>query len=365
MRRFSVPLFLLLVCASLHAQAPRQADYTTLAKQADLVVADFQFHSGEKLQQLRLHYVTWGTPKRNAGGDITNAVLLLHGTLGKGIGWGNPVPGSDVHPLLGPGAPFDVGEYFVIAPDTIGTGQSSKPSDGLRMKFPHYNLEDIVKAERLVVEHLGVKHLRAILGASMGGRQTWQWAIQYPGFADGLVPMIASPFPNAGERGVIDFLPVAIIESDPAWQNGNYKKNPDSARLADILYGLFLSTPTRLLEQLPTRADAANYVRSGKGGFNFPDANDLIYMMNLNDGYDAWAHIDRVTCPVLMINMVDDRMVPVQLGQAKLVTDRMKNATYIEVTEQRSYGHRASGRTTAVWGPTLKQWLQQLPHSAN
>ena len=219
---------LLLLSALAPAQAPAVGDYTKLAVQGDYVVHDFKFHTGEKLPELRLHYAAWGTPRHNPAGEITNAVLLLHGTLGDGISWGHAyMSSSTLHPVLGPGGALDTGEYYVIAPDTIGSGKSSRPSDGLRMKFPHYNLEDIVSAERLLVEHVGVKHLIAVLGASMGGRQTWQWGVQYPEFMDALVPMISSPFPNVGRRGVIDFLPEAIIKADPGWKDGNYDKNPD------------------------------------------------------------------------------------------------------------------------------------------
>jgi len=228
----------------LGAQGP-PADYTSVAQGGDLSVRDFRFHDGEVLPELHLHYVTWGKPARNAAGEITNAMLLLHGTLGSGLSWGHAAPLSPAkHPLLGPGGPLDGEKYFVIAPDTIGSGKSSRPSDGLRMKFSHYNLEDIAAAERLVAEHLGVHHFVAVLGASMGGRQTWQWGVQYPDWMDALAPMISSPFPNSGRRGIIDFLPEAIIKNDPAWNEGNYTRNPDSARLAALTYSLFTHTAT-------------------------------------------------------------------------------------------------------------------------
>lgn len=372
MRRINtIAVFLLLACMSGFSQAPADGDYRKLATQGDYVVADFKFHTGETLPELRLHYATWGTPQRNAGGEITNAALLLHGTLGSGINWGAASPGDiafrgresaspSVHPLLGPGAALDVTQYYVIAPDTIGSGKSSKPSDGLRMKFPRYNLEDIVAAERLLVEHLGVKHLVAVLGASMGGRQTWQWGVQYPDFMDALVPMISSPFPNNGRRGVIDFLPEAIIKEDPAWKGGNYEKNPDSARLADLTYSIFLRTPTLLQKQMPTREDTEKWVAEGKGSFGWPDANDFIYMMELNNGFDAWSQIDHIHCPVLMINMAGDNMVPVELHHADEVVKRLKSAAYIEVPEEAEYGHGALGRTVTIWSPKLREWLKQV-----
>ena len=229
------------------------------------------------------------------------------------------------------------------------------------MKFPRYTLEDIVEAERLVVEHLGVTRLVAVVGASMGGRQAWQWGVQYPDRMDGLVPMIASPFPNAGLRGVIDALSVAMIKADPAWNGGNYDTNPDGARLADIAYGIFLSTPAMWQSRLPTREAAERYVREGRGPMGWPDANDLIYMLELNAGFDAWSQIDRIACPVLMINMAGDHMVPLELAHARQVTGRLEQATYLEVTDEASHGHGALRRTIDVWGPRLHEWLRALP----
>ena len=343
------------------AQASPDADYTSRATQGDYVVRDFKFHDGESLPELRLHYATWGTPKRNTAGDVINAVLLLHGTLGAGIDWGHAYATSPkMHPLMGPGGALDSAEYYVIAPDTIGSGKSSRPSDSLRMKFPHYNLEDIVKAERLLCEHLGAKHLIAVLGASMGGRQTWQWGVQYPEFMDALMPMISSPFPNAGRRGLIDYIPEQIIKSDPEWKNGDYDKNPDSARLADLTYSIFLRTPSWYWKELPTRESVAKLVREGPGQMHAPDANDFIYMMELNDGFDAWSQLDRINCPVFIINMTADNMVPVELHDAERAAARLKHATYLEIKEEAEYGHGALGRTVTIWGPKLRDWLHDV-----
>jgi homoserine O-acetyltransferase len=360
LRKVSLALVVVLVASLLPAQ-DTLGDYTSAAVEDDFIIPNFQFHSGQTLPELRIHYATWGRARRNSAGEVTNAVLLLHGTLGSGINWGKP-PETDpqIHPLFGPDGALNIGQYYVIAPDTIGSGKSSRPSDGLRMGFPHYNLEDIVKAERLLVDYLGVKHLVAVMGASMGGRQTWQWGIQYPGFMDALVPMISSPFPNAGRRGVIDYLPAAIIKADPQWKQGNYKDNPDSARLADELYSLFLRTPAWYQEELPTRADTEKWVREGRGQFGWPDANDFIYQLELNDGYDAWSRIDQIACPVLMINVANDNMVPVELGDAAKVAARLKDATYIEIQDEAKYGHGALGRTSTIWAPKLKEWLERV-----
>jgi len=337
------------------------ADYTSVAAPGDVVVRDFRFHTGEVLPELRLHYVMWGKPARNSAGEITNAMLLLHGTLGEGADWGEAAPLSPArHPLFAPGGPLDVKKYFVLAPDTIGAGKSSKPSDGLRMKFPHYNLEDIVAAERLVAEHVGVHHFVAVLGASMGGRQTWQWGVQFPDWMDALVPMISSPFPNAGRRGMIDLLPEAIIKNDPDWHDGNYDRNPRGVQLAAMVYGLFTQTAAGLDRTLPTRAAVEKEVARRYGSSGGPDANDYIYMLELNNGFDAWSQIDRIHCPVLIINVRTDQMVPVELGHAQKVTGRLKNATYLEITEQGEHGHGALGRTSQLWAPKLRQWLSSV-----
>jgi homoserine O-acetyltransferase len=340
------------------------ADYTSVATPGDRVIRDFRFHTGEVLAQLHLHYVTWGKPVRNAKGAITNAMLLLHGTLGNGTSWGQAAPLSpNRHPLLAPGGPLDVEKYFVVAPDTIGAGKSSKPSDGLRMKFPHYNLEDIVAAERQVAEHLGIHHFVAVLGGSMGGRQAWQWGVQYPDWMDALVPMISSPFPNAGRRGLIDLLPEAIIKNDPAWNEGNYTQNPKGVRLAMLTYGLFTQTATEFDHALPTREAVEKAVGRDRDASSEADANDLIYMLELNNGFDAWSDLDRVHCPVLMINVRTDLMVPVELEHARKVTQRLKNATCLEITEEGEYGHGALGRTSQIWGPKLKAWLGSIPRT--
>jgi homoserine O-acetyltransferase/O-succinyltransferase len=357
LRTAALAVLLPLLSLSLFAQ-DSLGDYTQQAKPGDFVLHNFQFHGGEILPDLRIHYVTWGTARHNATGEVTNAVLLLHGTLGAGINWGKP-PETDPqnHPLFGPDGALNVGKYYVIAPDTIGSGQSSRPSDGLRMGFPRYNLEDVVRAEHMLMDYLDVRHLILVMGASMGGRQTWEWGVLYPDFMDALVPMVSSPFPNAGRRGVIDYLPEAIIKDDPAWKQGNYTDNPDSARLADLTYSLFLRTPAWYRQELPTRAEAEKWVRTGRGLFNWPDANDFIYMMELNNGFDAGSDIDKITCPVLMINMSNDNMVPVELGDAQKVAARLKNATYLEIKDEAAYGHGALGRTSPIWGPKLKEWL--------
>lgn len=344
-------LFVLLCSLPLTAQQP-YAEHTFFLR-------DFRFHSGQTLPELRQQYSTWGTPRRNAQGEITNAVLLLHGTLGTGRGWGRPPAGGGPHPLLGPGGPLDAGRYFVIAPDTIGSGQSSKPSDGLRMKFPRYTLHDIVEAQRRILDDLGVGRLVAVIGASMGGRQAWQWAVQYPERMQAVVPMIASPFPNVGRRGLIDTITEEIIRRDPAFQDGAYEQNPEQAvRLASLFYSLFLTGLPTWEERVPTREAAYQLAQAGGGAFQNADATDLIYMMRLNDGFDAWSQLDRVRVPVLIINVAEDEMVPLALGHARQAVERLHDAEYIEISDP-VFGHGGLRRGISQWGPRLKEWLDR------
>ena len=347
-----------ILCGVAHAQSskPIEAEnWRAAATAGDLVVHDFRFHDGETLKDLRLHYVTWGTPRKNAAGEITNAALLLHGTGGAGINFAG-APGDHVNNFLGKGAPLDTTVFYVIAPDAIGSGKSSKPSDGLRQKFPHYNLEDVVAAGKLVVESLGVHHLALVTGISLGGRTTWQWAVQYPEFMDALVPMISSPKPNAGRRGEIDFLAEAIVRNDPSFDGGNYKTNPHGVALAETMYSMWLSQAVGLQEEYPTRdavADAFDDARVPE-----TDANDFIYQVRMNDGFDAWSQLGKIRAPMLLINMAGDLMVPVQLGDAKAAAARLKDATYVEVTDGEKYGHGGLMPTIDSWGPKMRLWLE-------
>jgi homoserine O-acetyltransferase/O-succinyltransferase len=338
--------------------APRaraQTDFRKTAMEGDFIARDFHFHNGEILAELKIHYVTWGTPRKSAAGEITNAVLLLHGTGGAGMNFAGD-GGPRAKPLLGSAGAVDTTIFYVIAPDAIGSGHSSKPSDGLRQKFPHYNLEDVAAAEKLLIESLGVHHLALVTGVSLGGRRTWQWGVQYPDFMDALAPMISSPKPNAGRRGMIDFLVEAIVRNDPGFENGNYKANPNSMALATTMYDMWLSGAGGLQERYPTREAVAKAFADMETPST--DANDFIYQMRMNDGFDAWSQLDRVRAPMLIINMAGDLMVPAELGDAKAAAARLKDATYLEVAEGRELGHGGLMPTMAVWEPKMRAWLE-------
>src|SRR6266567_3019335 len=213
--------------------------------EGDWNVPDFTFHSGEKLPQLRLHYITLGSPERDAAGHVRNAILMLHGTGGTSQSFLSADLGGE---LFGSGQPLDANRYYIILPDAIGTGKSSKPSDGLRMRFPRYNYDDMVDAQyRLLKEHLGVRHLRLVLGNSMGGMQTWIWAQKYPDFMDVAVPMASLPTEMASRNWMMRRLIIDSIRNDPEWMNGNYTKQPRSLQVASVFYGIATSGGSQAL----------------------------------------------------------------------------------------------------------------------
>jgi homoserine O-acetyltransferase len=229
--------------------------------EGDFVARDFHFTSGETLPALRLHYTTLGRPRRDAGGAVTNAVLMLHGTTGSGSGLVAPMS-----PLFAPGEPLDTTTHFVVLPDAIGHGRSSKPSDGLRMRFPKYDYDDMVDAQRrLLVEGLGVGHLRLIVGTSMGCMHAWVWGERHPGFADALVPLACAPTAIAGRNRIVRRLIVEGITSDPDWKGGEYTAPPvRGMRAAAASMFMMVTAPHVLHRQAPTRAAADSTISEGK-----------------------------------------------------------------------------------------------------
>ena len=248
MMRFSLTTFAALACGlPLVTGLAMAADYPA-PKPADFVVRDFKFHTGETLPELRLHYTTIGEP---AG----EPVLILHGTAGSGAGLLTPEFAGD---LFGPGQPLDAAKYFIILPDAIGAGKSAKPSDGLKAKFPKYTYDDMVAAQyRLVTEGLGIKHLRLVLGYSMGGMHAWIWGEMYPGFMDGLVPMASQPAAMSSRNWVLRRLVIDAIRNDPAWNGGDYNVPPKAFATALVYYGVATNGGTQAWQTLaPTRAAA-------------------------------------------------------------------------------------------------------------
>lgn len=339
---------LLLACLPAFA-----ADYPA-PRQGTWVVRDFRFHTGEVLPELKLHYQTVGEP-------TGEPVLVLHGTTGSAASMLTPTYAGE---LFGPGQPLDAKKYFIILPDAIGTGGSSKPSDGLRMQFPKYNYDDMVEAQyRLVREHLGVKHLRLVTGNSMGGMQTWMWAEKYPGFMDVAVPMASLPAPMSGRNWMLRRLLTQSIRRDPAWNGGNYTTQPPSLQLASV----FFATATiggnfSYMKAGPDRAkaDAALDARLKPGAFK-GDANDHIYQWESSADYDPSTALEKITATLLAINSADDERNPVELGILDREIQRVKNGrAYVIPASEQTLGHGTTAHAR-FYKAQLEEVLRTAP----
>ncbi|MEY2877729.1 MAG: Homoserine O-acetyltransferase [Verrucomicrobiota bacterium] len=292
--------------------ATRAADYPT-PREGDVMLRDFAFHSGEILPEVRLHYRAIGTPRRDAQGLVSNAVLLLHGTGGTGK---SLLRAEFADELFDPGQPLDAKKYFLILPDALGSGQSSKPSDGLRAKFPRYGYRDLVVAtHRMLTEGLGVNHLRLILGTSQGGMLAWLWGEHHPEFADALLPLASAPGPIAGRNRAWRRLAIDAVRGDPGWAEGNYTAQPPALHTVAAMFFLVSSNPVLRLAEAPTlaRADAvfdayvADFVKTH-------DTNDVLFALESSRDYDSSAALEKIRAPLLAINSADDYVNPPELG---------------------------------------------------
>jgi len=322
-----------------------------------VILPNFRFGSGETLPQLKLHYLTLGTPHRNAAGRTNNAVLLLHGTGGNAHSLMNPLF-SDV--LFGPGAPLDITKYFLILPDDIGHGESSKPSDGLHAHFPAYDYDDMVRSQRMMLDAMKIDHLRLILGTSMGCMHTFVWGETYPGFADALAPFACLPVQIAGRNRMMRYMAIEAIKQDPAWMNGEYKTEPvEGLRTANEIVLVMGSSPLQMQKQAPTRELAEQYAdRYLARTMASTDANDLIFYFNASRNYDPSPHLDRITVPVLWINSADDFINPPELGIAEKMVKRMPNARFILLPISDSTRGHGTHTVASVWKDYLAEFLQ-------
>ena len=310
-------------------------------QEGDFTIKDFRFRSGETLPELRIHYTTLGTPHRGADGQIDNAVMVLHGTGGTGKQFLQPQFADE---LYGPGAPFDIATTFVILPDNIGHGGSSKPSDGLRMAFPHYDYSDMVEAQRrLLVDGLGVTRLKLILGTSMGCMHAFVWGTEHPGFAERLAPFACNPVELAGRNRMWRKMSIDAIKADPGWQGGNYTEQPLAGlRTATDLSIIAGGNPLAMQNDFPTReaAEAAldkAFSTRGQG----TDANNTLYWLDASRNYNPAPLLERITVPVLWINSADDFINPPELAIAEREVKRMPRARFIlipQTTETRGHG---------------------------
>ena len=340
------------------ATLARQPSPAPQLTQGDYVIKDFRFASAETLPELRIHYRTLGTPKTDARGVVNNAVLIMHGTSGTGAQFvGRNFAGE----LFGPGQLLDGAQYFIILPDDIGHGQSSKPSDGLHAKFPHYRYRDMIEAEyRLVSDGLHVNHLRLVMGTSMGGMHTWLWGETYPDFMDALMPLASLPTQISGRNRVWRRVAIDAIRHDPEWKNGDYTTQPQSLRTAAQMLWLVGSNPILRQKDAPTLVDAdrvidqyvANYIKTG-------DANNLLYALESSQDYDPGPGLERITAPLLAVNSADDLVNPPELGILEREIKRVPRGKAVVIPlSDKTVGH-GTHTLAAVWQNYLAELLKQ------
>ncbi|HEY0413260.1 MAG TPA: alpha/beta fold hydrolase [Allosphingosinicella sp.] len=347
---FAAALAALVFGAGASAQAP---DYASRLTEGDAVLRDFRFASGERLPELRLHYATLGQPRRDAKGTVVNAVMILHGTGGSGRQFLAPQFAGE---LFGPGQPLDISRYYVILPDGIGHGKSSKPSDGLRMRFPKYDYDDMVEAQRrMLVEGLRVTKLRLLMGTSMGCMHGFVWAETHPDFAQAIMPMACLPTEIVGHNRMWRDAAIRGIEADPAWAGGDYAGEPlQGLRTAVTLLQIAGFAPLYLQKAYPTRAAADAYIED-RIARDLPtrDANDLVYQLDASRTYNPWPKLERIAAPVTWVNSEDDFINPPGYGLAEEAARRMKTARYVLVRATSD----TRGHGTHTWA---KFWRQEL-----
>jgi homoserine O-acetyltransferase len=339
---------------SFAACAAFAADYPP-PQQGSWVVKDFRFHTGEVLPELRLNYSTVGAP-------TGEPVLILHGTAGSGASMLTPAFAGE---LFGAGQPLDASRYYIILPDAIGTGKSSKPSDGLRGAFPKYNYDDMVDAQyRLVKEHLGVKHLRVIIGNSMGGMQTWVWGVRHPDFMDALVPMASQPSEMSSRNWMMRRLITDSIRNDPDWANGNYTRQPRSAQFASVFFAIGTNGGNQALyKAAPTREKADQLLDQRLKAPFTADANDVLLQWDSSRDYNPSPGLERIQAAVLAINAADDERNPPETGIMDREMKRIKNGRYVLIpASEQTTGHGTTGQAK-FWKQPLAELLQNAPRS--
>jgi homoserine O-acetyltransferase len=350
--RFLFPM-LAALAAALAAPAAAQTDFVSRLTEGDVVLRDFRFGSGERLAELRIHYATLGTPRPDAEGRIANAVMVLHGTGGSGRQFLQPQFADE---LFGPGQPLDLARYYVILPDNIGHGRSSKPSDGSRMRFPAYDYDDMVEAQRrMLVEGLGVTRLRLLMGTSMGCMHAFVWAEVHPDFAQAMMPTACLPVEIAGHNRMWRHLLVETIRGDPAWQQGNYTTQPLAGlRGAASILQIAGFAPLYLQRAFPTRARAQAYIDERiERALPALDANDLIYQVQASRNYDPGPRLDRIRVPMTWVNSADDFINPPDYGIAEDAARRMPSVRYILIRATSD----TRGHSTHTWA---RFWRQEL-----
>ena len=326
--------------------------------EGNFVIHDFHFADGEVLPELRLHYRTIGTLQRTPSGAATNAVLILHGTGGAGTQF---LSDQFAGVLFGPGQVLDAQKYFIILPDGIGHGKSSKPSDGLHARFPHYGYEDMVLGHyRLLTEGLGVNHLRLVMGTSMGGMQTWLWGERYPDFMDALMPLASLPVQIAGRNRMTRRMVIDSIKSDPEWNNGEYKRQPHGLTAAIYTLLMMGSSPLQWQKQAPTRDQADEmFDRMVKANLARTDANDMLYQFDSSRDYNPQPDLEKIKAPLTAINSADDQVNPPELHIVEREISRVKRGRFILIPiSDQTRGH-GTHSLPAIWKEHLAELLNE------
>ena len=330
--------------------APTAGDYT---------IRDFKFTSGKTLPELRLHYRTIGKPEKDAQGKTTNAVLIKHGTTGSGAQF---VPRPEfADELFAKGQPLDATKFFIILPDGIGHGKSSKPSDGLHAKFPHYGYLDMVEAQyRLLTDGLGVNHARLVMGTSMGGMHTWLWGELHPDFMDALMPLASLPAQISGRNRAWRRVIIDAIRNDPAWNGGEYKTQPPSLRTAAEVLWFMSSNPVLRQKEAPTLARTDEVLDKFVDGIvKADDANDVLYALEASHDYDPGPNLEKIRAQLLAVNSADDLINPPELGILEREIKRVPHGRAIVIPmSDKTRGH-GSHTVAALWKDKLMKLLQE------
>jgi len=353
------PLVLLVLSVSSLAQPPQQTvEYPAPPVEGDWIAHDFTFKSGERLAELQLHYITLGAPARDAAGHVNNAVIVMHGTGGSGRGFLSAGFGGE---LFLKGQPLDASTHFIVLPDAIGHGKSSKPSDGLHMKFPHYDYEDMVRADYLLLhDGLGVDHLRLAMGTSMGAMHTWVWGELYPDFMDALMPLASGTVEIAGRNRMFRAMIIQAIRDDPDWKDGEYTKPPVNGLIA-AQYALWMmtSSPLQLHKANPTHDKADAAVAALRQRASRTDANDMLYQYECSTDYNPSPQLEKIKAPLYAINSADDVVNPPELGILDRDIQRVARGRYILIpTSDETRGHGTHSRAV-VWKSYLIELLRE------
>lgn len=351
-------LTLILTLFAVAALAQRPAAQAWPTTEGDYVIHNFHFTDGEVLLVLNLHYTTLGSPHKNAAGAVDNAVLIIHGTGGTGHQFLSPVFAG---PLYGPGEPLDITRFYIILPDNIGHGKSSKPSDGLHAKFPHYGYHDMVRGQYdLLTQHLGVNHLRLVMGTSMGGMQSWMWPEMYPDFMDAAMPLASLPVQIAGRNRYLRRMVIDSISKSPGYDGGEYKTPPVGIEGAFYALAVMTSSPKTMQQQMPTKELAdQGFDRMIARDLKAYDANDMLYQFASSGDYNPEPELEKIQCYLMAVNSADDQVNPPDLGVMKPNIQRVKHGQYILIPDGPDTRGHGTHTLAKVWKNHLVDLLRE------